>query len=442
MPFDELLDPAVAAEAMRDNSTFLPDVAGSLCASHAGSCQALAEEAVRAGAQLVRGVAEVHVRAGHRPAITFRNGTLTNLRPRLIIGADGRTSTVRKQSGIHINAAPPTHVVAGLLVEGASRWPEDLYAVGVEGELQFYVFPQGHGRLRLYTCHATEQATRWAGSSGAKRFVEAFAGLRAIPNTMGLGEVTPAGPCATFSSEHTWCEKPYADGVVLIGDAGGYDDPVDGQGLSLALSDVRQPGELLLASDDWTAANLRPYGERRAERLRRMRRVSKTFAALMTTFTGRSRSPRLILRGVASGPRRHQDRTGPDVHRPRPAARRGLHRRASRSATGRTRRLAAHPQPGGVDGEQVELVCELGFAGEWVTSTAIRYGSECCAERANDRRVQSARDPGERRVTGVALCGGGERFAPGPERIGPRGKLASLRRDTSDCVHRVAPPAS
>ena len=75
VPFDELVDPAVAAESTRDNSTFLPDVAGSLCASHPRSCRALAEEAVRAGAQLVRGVAEVHVRAGKRPAITFRNGT-------------------------------------------------------------------------------------------------------------------------------------------------------------------------------------------------------------------------------------------------------------------------------------------------------------------------------------------------------------------------------
>lgn len=292
VPFDELVDSSLAAESARDNSTFLPDVAGSLCASHPKSCHALAEEAVRAGAQLVRGVAEVHVRTGNRPTITFHNGTQTNLRPRLIIGADGRTSTVRKQSGIQMNAAPPTHLIAGLLVEGASRWPEDLYTVGVEGDLQFYVFPQGNGRLRLYTCHANEQATRWAGASGAKRFVEAFAGLGAIPNELGLGEVMPAGPCATFSSEHTWCDKPYADGVVLIGDAGGYDDPVDGQGLSLALSDVRQLGELLLASDDWTATNLSAYGQRRAGRLRRMRRVSKTFATLMTTFTAAGRARR------------------------------------------------------------------------------------------------------------------------------------------------------
>ena len=134
-----------------------------------------------------------------------------------------------------------------------------------------------------------------------------FAGLRSIPAARGLGGATAAGPCATFSGEQTWCEEPYADGVVLLGDAGGYDDPVDGQGLSLAMRDVRQLSELLLATGDWTVAALRPYGQQRAERLRRMRRVSRTFAALMTTFTadGRARRNRYY---TASGARREDVR--------------------------------------------------------------------------------------------------------------------------------------
>ena len=87
--FDELIDPSVAEGSKRDNSTFLPDVAGPLCASHPRSCEALSEEAVGMAAELVRGVAEVRVETGSRPAISFRNGTETNMRPRLIIGADG-----------------------------------------------------------------------------------------------------------------------------------------------------------------------------------------------------------------------------------------------------------------------------------------------------------------------------------------------------------------
>src|SRR5580693_3901689 len=294
--YDELSVPSAAEEAKSDrSSTIFPGVRGGLCASHPKACQALAEDAVRSGAELVRGVTEVRVQTGKRPSITFLNGAEREVRPRLIIGADGRTSTARRQSGIHLNKAPATHVVAGLLVEGASRWPDDECTPGgVEGDLDFYVFQQGDGCLRLYTCHANEQAGRWAGRAGAQRFVEAFAGLRSIPESRGLGDVTPAGPCGTFSGEQAWCDEPYAAGVVLLGDAGGYDDPITGQGLSLALRDVGQLSGLLLASADWTVAALRQYGEQRAERLRRMRRVSTTFAALMTTFTeaGRARRER------------------------------------------------------------------------------------------------------------------------------------------------------
>lgn len=300
VPYDELLTPSAAEAAKGDASSILPGVRGPLCASHPGACQALAGEAVRLGAELVRGVGEVRVQAGARPSVTYLNGSEMQVRPRLVIGADGRASTVRKQCGIHIHKAPASHVIAGLLVEGASRWPDDQYSIGVEGDLQFYVFPQGGGRVRLYTCHANDQAARWAGRAGPQRFLQAFARLQAIPAALGLGDGTAAGPCATFGGEQTWCEEPYADGVVLLGDVGGYDDPVDGQGLSLALRDVRQLSELLLATSDWTVAALRPYGQQRAERLRRMRRVSLTFAALMTTFTADGRARRNRFR-AASG---------------------------------------------------------------------------------------------------------------------------------------------
>jgi hypothetical protein len=51
------------------------------------------------------------------------------------------------------------------------------------------------------------------------------------------------------------------------------------------MRDVRQPSELLLATGDWTVAGLGPYRQQRAERLGRMRRVSRTYAALLTTLT-------------------------------------------------------------------------------------------------------------------------------------------------------------
>ena len=120
VPYDELVAPSGAEAAKGDASTILPGVRGLLCASHPQACQALADEAVRLGAKLVGGVTEVRVQVGTRPSVTYLNGTEMQVRPRLIIGADGRTSTVRKQSGIHINRAPASHVIAGLLVAVAS----------------------------------------------------------------------------------------------------------------------------------------------------------------------------------------------------------------------------------------------------------------------------------------------------------------------------------
>jgi 2-polyprenyl-6-methoxyphenol hydroxylase-like FAD-dependent oxidoreductase len=303
--YDELFTHSVAEMARGDRATLVPDVLGPLCASHPEACQALADEAVRQGAKLVGGVTGIRIQAGSRPSVSYLNGTEMHLRPRLIIGADGRNSIVRKQAGIQIKKAAATHVIAGLLVEGACRWPADQYTIGVEGDLQFYVFPQGGGRVRLYTCHRADQSGRWAGRTGPQRLLQAFARLQAIPSALGLGDATPAGPCATFSGEQTWCDQPCADGVVLLGDAGGYDDPVDGQGLSLTMRDVRQLSESLSATEDWTVAALRPYCRQRAERLRRMRRVSRTFAALMTTFSNEGRARRSRFYAAAQA---HDDR--------------------------------------------------------------------------------------------------------------------------------------
>ena len=57
---------------------------------------------------------------------------------------------------------------------------------------------------------------------------------------------TPAGPCATYPGDDTWTDAPFADGVVLIGDAAGYNDPIIGQGLSIAMRDARIVRDLIL----------------------------------------------------------------------------------------------------------------------------------------------------------------------------------------------------
>jgi 2-polyprenyl-6-methoxyphenol hydroxylase-like FAD-dependent oxidoreductase len=185
-----------------------------------------------------------------------------------------------------------------MLVEGMTDWPDDRFSAGTEGDLRFLIFPQPGARLRLYACTRPQDARRWAGADGPRRFLETFAQLACLPRAHRIRSARVAGPCATFTGEDTWTDVPFTDGVVLVGDAAGYNDPLIGQGLSLAMRDVRVLSEGLLGSEDWSQATLIAYAEERAERLRRQRRVATTYAWIFSTFTdeGRARRARFLAR--------------------------------------------------------------------------------------------------------------------------------------------------
>jgi 2-polyprenyl-6-methoxyphenol hydroxylase-like FAD-dependent oxidoreductase len=83
----------------------------------------------------------------------------------------------------------------------------------------------------------------------------------------------------------SWSDTPFADGVVLIGDAAGWNDPIIGQGLSIAMRDVRIVAEILLAGSKWSPAVFAPYAEERGERMRRLRLSAQLTTDLRATFT-------------------------------------------------------------------------------------------------------------------------------------------------------------
>jgi 2-polyprenyl-6-methoxyphenol hydroxylase-like FAD-dependent oxidoreductase len=67
-------------------------------------------------------------------------------------------------------------------------------------------------------------------------------------------DVQIAGPLATFDGASRWVERPYRDGVVLVGDAASSSDPSWGNGLSMTLRDVRLLSEGLCGDKDWQRA--------------------------------------------------------------------------------------------------------------------------------------------------------------------------------------------
>ncbi|MGH2632209.1 MAG: FAD-dependent oxidoreductase [Tepidiformaceae bacterium] len=282
--FGDGIDP-VEANARRLNlSAFLPDVPGPLAIGHPQACQALWDAAVAAGAEGVRGVEDVTIRPGESPQLDYTQGGASHqVSCRLVVGADGRGSGVRRQAGMALLQEPGHHFFAGMLVDAAGGWPDDLQTMGTEGDVQFFAFPQGHGRIRLYLGYGLDQKSRFAGDKSEQRFLEAFR-LQTVPNTRALAEATPAGPCGSIPNQSALVESPVAPGLVLIGDAAGYNDPIIGQGLSIALRDVRIVGEALLSTDAWTPALFSPYVAERTERMRRLSFAARHDSILHVEF--------------------------------------------------------------------------------------------------------------------------------------------------------------
>ena len=290
--FDESKDPALAASQALPLGIFAPEVPGPLCLGHPLHCQTLFDAAREAGADTRRGVTVTSLTLGAAPALTFEeNGEAVEVRARLVVGADGRTSQVREAARIVLHQDKPHHWFAGLLVEGAEGWADDLQAIGTEDDFGFLAFPQGAGRVRVYGGYALEEAKRFKGADGPRRFLDSFA-MESAPENRHLVAGRPAGPLYSYGNADSWTDEPYAEGVVLVGDAAGWNDPIVGLGLSITYRDVRLVSELLKASADWTPTTLIPYGEERRERMRRLRIAASLQAGLDMEFGAKAKERR------------------------------------------------------------------------------------------------------------------------------------------------------
>lgn len=301
--YDELFPAEVAEAHAVTISSLRPDIGVSMDLGHPQTCRALAESAERAGASIVRGVGDVSVTPGRSPVVRYEHDDVEHeVRTRLVVGADGRASSVRRQVGIELHATQPLTMGGGMLVEDLDAWPEDRIALGTEGDLHYLLFPRRDGVARLYLMHAIEQRGRFTGPGRERHVLDAFR-MRCLPLGDEIARATPAGPVAFYPMHDTWTDQPYEAGVVLVGDAAGFNDPIIGEGLSIALRDARMVGEVVTASDDWGSSAFEGYGLERAERMRRLRLCAQLDTALRCTFTPAGRERRgAWLEAMASDP--------------------------------------------------------------------------------------------------------------------------------------------
>jgi 2-polyprenyl-6-methoxyphenol hydroxylase-like FAD-dependent oxidoreductase len=299
--YDENAPLERAEAAARDLSNLLPGVPGPMCCGHPAMCTALGKAAEAAGATVLKGVNEVQVSAGAPPAISFKwMDRAIAWRPRLIVGADGRNSVVRRQLGIALHRDAAHNFIGGMLVDGVSDWPTDTFSIGTEGDLQYFVFPQGGGRLRLYAAWSLEQRQRFAGPERKKKVLAAFGKLQCLRHAELIAAAKPIGPFNTFFNEDQWTDDPTLPGVVLIGDAAGFNDPVAGQGLSIAFRDVRMLRDAL-SDGDFSHVAFGRYAIERAERMRRLRVAAHLIATLRVEFGEEPRQRRALALRRAFG---------------------------------------------------------------------------------------------------------------------------------------------
>lgn len=221
---------------------------------HPAMQEVLLQAAANAGAEVRRGATVHEVRSGSPPSLMAQRGGRTEeVRARLIVGADGRSSIVCKTAGFHVMRDPDRLLVAGVLLENVSV-PEDTAKIVINSSAGRVaaIFPQGKGRARGYFCYYKDSRSRMQGDAAFADFVESSKRTGADPGWYTRAEA--AGPLASFEGADTNVKHPYRDGVALIGDAAATSDPSWGQGLSMTVRDARVLRDKLLAHEDWDAA--------------------------------------------------------------------------------------------------------------------------------------------------------------------------------------------
>ena len=223
---------------------------------HPAMQEALLQWAQDSGASVLRGArARSLTTDGVNLVEIDGNEKSESISARMVVGADGRGSSVRSWAGFSVQKEPDRNLASGLLMENVDL-SEDAAHTWLQTDLGYFAFfwPQGNGMARVYFCYGSGPGSlpKLSGAGDIPRFLE---GCQAagVPSEV-LSQAKAAGPLATFDGAGAWTEIAFQQGVALIGDAASNSDPTWGQGLSMALRDARVLAQALAEHQDWDVA--------------------------------------------------------------------------------------------------------------------------------------------------------------------------------------------
>ena len=233
-----------------------------------------------------------HLDSGVLVAID-RDGEPAEIKARLVIGADGRKSMVRKAMGI-VADPPVSQRRWGARRHFYARPWSDGVEVYWGDNVEAYVTPSSSERVEIAFLWDADRYDlpakgRQLFDGLLREFPELYERVRHAPTA---SRVAAIGPLAAQSAQAT------ADRCLLVGDALGYVDGITGEGISVGLLQAEAVGELvpaLLDDDTLCSDGLNSVGDR----VTRLYRETVPLARMALLLSRHRWLRALVVRGLS-----------------------------------------------------------------------------------------------------------------------------------------------